>query len=84
MSQVVQIVGAIAILAAFAAAQTRLVDVRSWPYLWLNFAGALVLAVNAWHESQWGFLLLEGVWAAVSAVGLVGRARPPARSMGGA
>ena len=75
MSQVVQIVGAIAILAAFAAAQLRLVDVRSRSYLWLNFAGASVLAIDAWHESQWGFLLLEGVWAVVSAAGIVGRAR---------
>jgi hypothetical protein len=75
MSQVVQIAGALAILAAFVAAQTRVVDVRSWSYLWLNVAGALVLAINAWYESQWGFLLLEGVWALVSAWGLVTRVR---------
>jgi hypothetical protein len=71
----VQIVGALAILAAFVAAQAKLVDVRSWAYLWLNFAGALVLAVDAWHEEQWGFLLLEGVWTVVSAGGLAARLR---------
>jgi len=72
MSQAVQILGALAILAAFVAAQLRVFDVRSWAYLWLNFAGALVLAVVAWHEALWGFLLLEGVWTLVSAWGLLG------------
>jgi hypothetical protein len=75
MSQVVQIVGALAILAAFVAAQLRVFDVRSWTYLWLNFLGALVLALVAWHEHLWGFLLLEGVWTVVSAWGLVTLAR---------
>ena len=67
MSQLAQIVGAIAILVAFAAAQLRLVSVRSRLYLILNLAGSAVLALDAWHERQWGFLLLEGMWALVSA-----------------
>ena len=52
MSQVVQIVGALAILAAFVAAQIDVFDVRSWSYLWLNFFGALTLGLVAWHEGQ--------------------------------
>ncbi len=75
MSQVIQVVGALAILAAFVAAQVGVFDVRSWTYLWLNFVGALVLGIAAWHERQYGFLLLEGVWTVVSAWGLVTRAR---------
>ena len=70
MSQVVQILGALAILAAFVAAQRGVFGVRSRTYLWLNFLGALVLAIVAWRERQWGFLLLEGVWTLVSAWGL--------------
>ena len=46
---------------------------RSPAYLWLNFLGALVLAIVAWHERQWGFLLLEGVWTLVSVLRLVRR-----------
>ena len=75
MSQVVQVIGAVAILAAFVAAQAGVFAVRSWSYLWLNFLGALVLGIVAWHERQYGFLLLEGVWTIVSAWGLVARAR---------
>jgi hypothetical protein len=80
VSQVVQLVGALAILAAFAAAQARRLDVSSLPYLWLNVGGSFVLALDAWHEQQWGFLLLEGAWAVVSANGLVVRWRSAARA----
>ena len=75
MSQVIQVLGALAILAALVAAQVRVFDVSSWAYLWLNFVGALVLAIVAWHQRLWGFLLLEGVWTLVSAWGLVTRFR---------
>jgi len=75
MSQVVQILGALAILAAFVAAQLGVFDVRSRTYLWLNFLGALVLAIVAWQERQWGFLLLEGVWTLVSAWSLAALVR---------
>jgi hypothetical protein len=71
--QLVQILGAVAILTAFALAQFGLLDHRSYPYLVLNVAGAAVLAVLVYIERQWGFLL-EGVWAVVSAWGLVARA----------
>jgi hypothetical protein len=45
--------------------------------------GSAVLAVDAWREEQVGFLILEGVWAIVSAWGLVQRLRGrPATSPG--
>jgi len=72
--QFVQVLGAIEILGAFGFAQFGLLDHRSYPYLVLNLIGAAVLAVLAYVERQWGFLLLEGVWAIVSAWGLVARA----------
>jgi hypothetical protein len=51
-------------------------DQRSYWYLWLNLVGAGALTVLAWHERQWGFLLLEGVWTLVTAWSLYGRLRP--------
>lgn len=40
-------------------------------YLACNFAGTAVLTVVAWIGSQWGFVLVEAVWAAVSLRGLM-------------
>jgi hypothetical protein len=75
MDQLVQIVGALLILVAYAAAQFGLMDQHSRVYLALNLIGSAVLAVLAWEEELWGFLLLEGVWAGVSLWGLVQLAR---------
>ena len=77
MDQVVQVAGALLILVAFAAAQFGKLDVESQAYLWLNLVGSAILAVLAFVEEQWGFLLLETVWAIVSAYSL---SRRPWRS----
>ena len=71
MDQVVQIIGALLILAAFAGLQTGRIGAASRLYLVLNLLGSVTLAVLAWYERQWGFLLLETAWAIVSAWALV-------------
>lgn len=73
MDQVVQIVGALLILVAFGAVQFERMRPDSRLYLALNLLGSVILAVLAVLAAQWGFVLLECVWAIVSAWGL-GRA----------
>lgn len=79
MGIVVQILGSVLVLAGFALAQWGMLDLRSRRYLALNAAGSAILALDAVFERQWGFLLLEGVWAIVSAIGLIAvlRGRQP-------
>ncbi len=69
--QLVQVAGSLLILAAFAASQAGRLPIDSQLYLVLNFVGSAILAVLAWIDQQWGFLLLEGVWALVSLYSLV-------------
>ncbi len=75
MEQLVQIVGAILILVAYAGAQAGRLDQRSISYLVLNLVGSAILAVLAAIEGQPGFLLLESVWAVVSLGSLVSELR---------
>ena len=69
--QMVSMGGAAAILLAFALQLQGVWNASEPRYLWANFAGSAVLAGVAWIESQWGFLVLETAWAAISAWGLV-------------
>jgi hypothetical protein len=75
MDQVVQIVGALMILAGFAATQFGRMRVDSRTYLVLNLTGSTILAYLAFDQRQWGFVLLETVWALVSVWGLLRPAR---------
>ena len=71
MNELLQILGAIAILIAFALAQFHVLDVKSRIYLVLNVVGAAILFAVALAESQWGFVMLEVVWAMVSLWSLI-------------
>jgi hypothetical protein len=71
MLQVVSVLGALAILAAYAANQFGLIGPSNLSYSAMNFVGSAVLAVIAVVEVQWGFILLEGVWAILSLWGMI-------------
>jgi hypothetical protein len=75
VSMSLQLVGAMLILAAFVLAQSGRLVYGSARYLWLNFIGSSLLAIDAVAEEQWGFALLEGAWGLYSLLGLVDWAR---------
>lgn len=75
MLDILQLVGAVAVLVPFAWAQLGSLRPTSPAYLWPNLLGSALLAALALVDASWGFLLLEGVWALVAAWSLAGAAR---------
>jgi hypothetical protein len=71
MTQAVSIAGAILILLPFAASQFGKLGTASLAYQLMNLIGSVALTAVAVLETQYGFILLEGTWAVVSAAGLV-------------
>jgi hypothetical protein len=71
MIQALSVAGAILILLPFAASQLGKLSTESLAYQWMNLVGSSGLTTVAIIESQYGFILLEGTWAVVSAGGLI-------------
>ena len=71
MLQAISVVGALLILLAYAANQFGWTDASNLPYQLANLLGSGILTVVAVMEAQYGFILLEGVWALVSLYGVV-------------
>jgi hypothetical protein len=71
MLQIVSVLGALAILGAYVANQFRVIGLSNMSYSVMNFIGSTVLTVIAVIEVQWGFILLEAVWALVSLWGII-------------
>lgn len=80
MYDVIQIVGSLLVLAAFASALLGRLSQSSYPYLIANAVGSAVLTGTAVISVEWGFILLEGAWALVSVYSIVRKAtrRQPA------
>jgi hypothetical protein len=66
----ISVLGALAILGAYAASQFGLADTSKLSYQVANFLGSAVLTVVAVIAWQPGFILLEGTWALMSLWGI--------------
>lgn len=77
MSVALQWIGAILCLIAFGLSQLTTWPVASYRYLVFNLVGGTMLSVSAAITHQWGFVLLEGVWALVAAWGITNRLHGP-------
>ena len=71
MLQAVSILGALAILGAYAADQLGWVNPSRLSYSVANFVGAGVLTFVAVVDEQIGFIVLQGAWTLVSLWGIV-------------
>jgi hypothetical protein len=70
MSFYLQVAGSVLCLIAFVLAQAKRVRSDRLPFLVLNVVGSGALGISAAMNDQYGFLMLETVWTAVSAFGL--------------
>ncbi len=75
MSLALQFAGALALLVPFVALLAGALRRTDWSYLALNLAGGALLTADAVVERQWGFVLLQAIWALVAAWGIAARLR---------
>jgi hypothetical protein len=73
LDQLVSLVGAALILAAYVALQRGWLPRESRLYNALNFVGSLLLTYVAVKDRRVGFIILEGAWALLSLPGMLRR-----------
>lgn len=71
MIQAISLFAALLILIPFAMTQLSRMTTTSASYLAMNMVGSGILTAIAVADRQYGFILLEGVWALMSAAGLL-------------
>ena len=71
MFQVLSVVGALMVLAAYALIQSGIWRELDTGYLALNIIGSLLLGVVAIEDQRVGFILLEFAWAGLGLIGVV-------------
>jgi len=68
--QIISLIGAILILVAYGALQLNRLAPETITFQTLNLFGGIFLCITAVTLRQYGFILVEGLWAVLSVVGL--------------
>jgi hypothetical protein len=71
MGQVIQMLGAVIVLAGFVANQRMGLGSDAALYLLANALGTAILTGCAAVDHEFGFVFVEGVWAVVSTLSLI-------------
>ena len=74
-SQLIQIIGALLNMGAFALLHFEIAPSSALRYLIPNWLGSVLLVASAYVDRQWGFLLLESAWVLVTAYAINQRLR---------
>lgn len=72
-AQLVQIVGALLNMGAFALLHFEIAPSSALRYLVPNWLGSVLLVASAYVDRQWGFLMLESAWLLVTGYAIVAR-----------
>jgi len=72
-AQLIQIVGALLNMGAFALLHFEIAPSSALRYLIPNWLGSVLLVMSAYADQQWGFLMLEGAWVLVTGYAIAAR-----------
>jgi hypothetical protein len=67
--------GVTLLLVAFFLILMKALRANGWPYLLMNFAGASLACYSSYLIRFMPFVVLEGTWAAVAAMGIARKVR---------
>lgn len=70
-AMLIQMTGSVLILIVFALNQFQVISSTNKLYLLGNILGSACLAYDAFHNQQWGFVILEAIWTLVSLISLI-------------
>ena len=70
-ADIIGFAGVVVMLVAFGLSNFKMISANGFPYLFMNLTGALAACTGAILIHYIPFIIMEGAWAAIAAVGLL-------------